>query len=411
MLLSTPRRAARARNVGVALTTALFACAAMAAASTSSGAVTKKTAKSAAPKNVAASTTTKAARTTSAPTKVAANTTAPTKGAANTVAPTTIAAAPAKPRTGTIRLGYFPNVTHAPAIAGVEGGFFQKALGKDVTLKTFSFNAGPAAIEALNSGAIDATYVGPNPAINAFVQSSGKAIRIVAGSTSGGAFLVVKPTIGSAADLKGKKVATPQLGGTQDVALRYWLKTKGLKTTLEGGGDVSVVPQDNAQTLETFRSGAIDGAWVPEPWATRLILEANARVLVDERDLWPKGNFTTTILIVNTQFLKDKPELVQGLIEGQVATIDFLNANPNKGPELVNVGIEKLTGRRLADRVINSSFVNLSFTNDPELSSMKVAADHAVDVDLLRKVDLKGIEDLTLLNKVLATAGKKKVAE
>ncbi len=402
MSLSPPHRAVRPRgSLSVALTAAVVTCTAMAAASAPSGAATK----TATPKkNAAVTTTTKGLPTT---TKASPTTAAPT-----TAAPSTVAAAEAsKPRSGTIRLGYFPNVTHAPAIAGVEGGFFQKALGKDVSLKTFSFNAGPAAIEALNSGAIDATYVGPNPAINAFVQSGGKAIRIVAGSTSGGAFLVVKPTIGSVNDLKGKKLATPQLGGTQDVALRYWLKSKGLKTTLEGGGDVSVVPQDNAQTLETFRTGAIDGAWVPEPWATRLILEANARVLVDERDLWPKGNFTTTILIVNTQFLKDKPELVQGLLEGQVAAIDFLNANPNKGPELVNAGIEKLTGRKLTDKVINSSFVNLSFTNDPEISSMKVAADHAVEIDLLKKVNLKGIEDLTLLNKVLTSAGKKKVEE
>src|SRR4051812_3564106 len=172
----------------------------------------------------------------------------------------------------TVRLGYFPNVTHATALVGVESGIFKTALGPN-TLETKTFNAGPAAIEALFSGALDATYVGPNPAINAHVQSGGEAIRIISGATSGGALLVVKSSINTPADLKGKKIASPQRGGTQDVALRFWLKDNNLKADLEGGGDVSIVPQENAQTLETFRSNQIDGAWVPEPWATRLVQE------------------------------------------------------------------------------------------------------------------------------------------
>lgn len=317
----------------------------------------------------------------------------------------------AKRKSGTIRLGYFPNVTHAPAIAGLEGGFFAQALGPNVKIKTSVFNAGPAAVEALLSGAIDATYVGPNPAINAFLRSHGKAIRIVAGSTTGGAFLVVKPSLRAANDLKGKKIATPQLGGTQDVALRYWLKTKNLSSTLEGGGDVSIIPQDNAQTLETFRSGAIDGAWVPEPWATRMVLEGGGTVLVDERDLWPNKSFTATVLIVSTGFLNERPDLVQGLLGGQVAAIDFLQQNPAKGQDLVNSGIEKLTGRKLSTATISRAWMNLTFTNDPELASMRAVADHAVDVGLLAKVDLTGIADLTLLNKALVAGGKPKVAE
>ncbi len=314
-----------------------------------------------------------------------------------------------RPKPGTVRLGYFPNVTHAPAIAGVEGAFFAKALGPDVKLRTSAFNAGPAAVEALLSGAIDATYIGPNPAVNAFVRSNGKAVKIVAGSTAGGAFLVVKAQIRTADDLKGKKIATPQVGGTQDVALRYWLKTKKLASTLEGGGDVSVIPQENSQTLDTFRSGAIDGAWVPEPWATRLILEAGAKVLVDERDLWPNRSFTTTILIVRTDFLNERPDLVSGLLAGQIAAIDYLQKNPAKGQDLVNRGIETLTGRKLTASTITNSWANLTFTNDPELASMKVAAQHAADVGLLTKVNLQGIEDLTLLNQALAAAGKAKV--
>jgi NitT/TauT family transport system substrate-binding protein len=201
---------------------------------------------------------------------------------------------------GTLRLGYFPNVTHAPAILGVENGTFAKALGKDVGLETKTFNAGPAAVEALLAGALDASYIGPNPAINAFAKSKGEAIRIIAGATSGGAALVVKPSITKAADLKGKKVASPQLGNTQDVALRAWLGEQGLKTNPQGGGDVSILPQENSQTLDTFKAGDIDGAWVPEPWVSRLVQEGSGKVLVDEKELWPGGRFVTTHLIVRT---------------------------------------------------------------------------------------------------------------
>src|SRR5438105_4590870 len=200
----------------------------------------------------------------------------------------------------TLRLGYFPNVTHASAIAGIEKGIFAHKLGPNVDLKPSIVNAGGAATEALFSGAIDATFIGPSPSINAFVKSKGEAIRIIAGATSGGAALVVKPNINSAADLKGQKVATPQLGNTQDVAARAWLLAQGLKTDLQGGGDVKIAPQDNSQTLDAFKSKLIAGAWVPEPWATRMVKEGNGKVLVDERDLWSGRQFVTTQLIVST---------------------------------------------------------------------------------------------------------------
>jgi len=165
----------------------------------------------------------------------------------------------------------------------VESGSFAESLGAGVTFEVSPFNAGGSASEALLNGAIDATFIGPNPAINAFAQSRGAAIRIIAGATSGGAYLVVKPEITSAADLRGKRLGTPQLGNTQDVALRTWLADNGLSTDAQGGGDVSILPQENAQTLETFASGQIDGAWVPEPWATRLVQEGGGTVLIDER--------------------------------------------------------------------------------------------------------------------------------
>lgn len=299
----------------------------------------------------------------------------------------------------TVRLGYFPNVTHATALVGVEKGIFADKLGPD-RLETKTFNAGPAAVEALFAGAVDATYIGPNPAINAFTKSNGEAVRIVSGATSGGASFVVKPEIVDAAQLKGKKVASPQLGGTQDVALRAWLEDKGLKADTAGGGDVAVLPQENAQTLETFRAGQIAGAWVPEPWATRLVLEGGGKVLVDEASLWPEGRFVTTHLVVRTAFLKKHPETVRRLIEGQVAANAFVNGNATEAQAVANAAIEKITGKKLGQAVIESAWRNLVFTNDPVASSLKVSAANATAVGLLDKVDLEGIYELSLLKEV-----------
>jgi NitT/TauT family transport system substrate-binding protein len=305
----------------------------------------------------------------------------------------------------TLRLGYFPNVTHATAVAGVEKGIYAEKLTPD-KLELSTFNAGPAAVEALFSGALDATYIGPNPAINAFVKSKGDAIRIISGATSGGAALVVKPGIEKAADLKGKKVASPQLGGTQDVALRAWLAANGLHADAQGGGDVSVVPQENAQTLETFKAGAVDGAGVPEPWASRLGQDGGGKVLVEERTRWPDGRFVTTHLIVRTAFLKEHPATVRRLLEAQVAANRFVNDNPEEAQRLTNQGIEKITGKKLADAVIAASWKNLTFTDDPIAASLKASAEHAEQVGVLARVDLTGIYDLGPLNAVLKAAGE-----
>jgi sulfonate transport system substrate-binding protein len=309
----------------------------------------------------------------------------------------------------TLRLGYFPNVTHATALVGVGSGIFTDKLGPNVKLETQTFNAGGAAIEALFAGAIDATYVGPNPAINGFVKSKGEALRIVSGATSGGAFLVVKPAIQGAPDLKGKKLATPQLGNTQDVALRSWLQSKGLQTDTQGGGDVSILPQENAQTLDAFKAGTIDGAWVPEPWATRLIQEAGAKVLVDERTLWPDARFVTTQLVVAKPFLDKHPDVVKRLIEGQVAANDYVNTHATESQKIANDQIEQLTTKRMQDATIASSWQNLTFTNDPIATSLAKSAADANAVGLLDKVDLRGIYDLSLLNEVLSAAGQPKV--
>ena len=310
----------------------------------------------------------------------------------------------------TLRLGYFPNVTHATAIVGVEGGLFEDKLGTGVKLELSTFNAGPAAVEALFADALDATYVGPNPAINAFAQSDGEAIRIISGATSGGAFLVVKPEITKVKDLKGKVIASPQLGNTQDVALRSYLKKKGLDTDTEGGGDVSIRPQDNALTLQLFQSGDIDGAWVPQPWAERLISEGGGKVLVDERDLWPAGKYVTTQLIVRTAYLDEHPDVVQKLLEGQVAANDFVNSNRDVAENLVASGIERATGKAIAPELVKATFDTVTFTNDPIASSLKKSAKDAVAVGLLEPVELKGIYNLKLLNKVLKKAGQPTVS-
>jgi len=322
------------------------------------------------------------------------------------------AAAAAAPGSGaeTLRLGYFPNVTHAAAVLGVKNGTFQEALG-DTKLETTTFNAGPAAIESLLSGAIDATFIGPNPAINAFVKSNGDALRIVAGATNNGAAFVVKPEINGPEDLKGKTLATPQLGGTQDVALRKWLLDNGLKVQTTGGADADIVNQENSQTLDLFKTGEIDGAWLPEPWASRLVLEAGGKTLVDEKTLWPDEKFQTTILISSRQFLEDHPETIEALIQGEFDEIGAIEADPTKAQADLNAAIGELTGKPLADTTIQAAFANIEPTWDPLAGTLNTIAENGVEAGTLTEVpDLKGIYDLTALNKVLAAAGETPVS-
>ncbi len=299
-------------------------------------------------------------------------------------------------------LGYFPNVSHAPAIVGVETGKFQDGLGK-VALKTSTFNAGPSAVEALLSGALDASFLGPNPTINAYAKSDGKAVRVIAGSTSGGAYLVVSPDVVTPADLQGKTVASPQLGNTQDVALRHWLQKNSLQTT-ETGGDVRILPQENAMTLEAFRSGEIAGAWVPEPWASRLILEGGGHVLQDERLLWPDGKYVTTHLVIRTEVLRDRPAEVEGFLRGYLDTLEWMAANSDQAKESTNQGIGKITGKPLPTATLDAAWPHLEFTSDPLPESLRTSAQHAEDVGLLQLdgVDLDGLYDLTLLTRIQA---------
>jgi NitT/TauT family transport system substrate-binding protein len=303
-----------------------------------------------------------------------------------------------------LRLGYFPNLTHASAIAGVDKSLIEKSLSGRATLKTFTFNAGPQVVEAIFSNGLDASYIGPNPAINAFTKSNGEAVRIISGATSGGASLVVQADISSAQDLKGKKLATPQLGNTQDVALRAWLAAQDLKTDLQGGGDVSIVNQANAEALEAFRSGAINGAWVPEPWASRMILEGKGKQLLNETELWPGGRFVTTLLIVRKAYLDQNRPIVRSLLQGHLAANSFVGSDPT-AKSVINSGLKKLTGKALSTEVIDMAWKNLTFTYDPVAGSLRKSAADAKKLGLLEDADLDGIFDLALLNELLGASG------
>ena len=331
-----------------------------------------------------------------------------TAPAAQAVAAPADATESAAPLAGTVNFGFFPNVTHAPALVGIGEGFIQSELGDGVELKTFTFNAGTEAIEALFAGSIDITLIGPNPAINGYAQSNGEALRIVSGSTSGGAYFVVRPEITSAEQLAGTTIASPSLGNTQDVALRAWLADQGFETTPEGGGDVTILPQSNSTTLESFLAGQIDGAWVPEPWATRLILEGGGHVLVDERDLWPdtNGEYVTTHVIVRTEYLEEHPDIVKAVIAGLLDAIDAIESDPATAQATVIDQIEEITAQRPSEDVTATSFGNLTFTADPIGASLEKSADDAVAVGLLEPVDLTGIYDLTLLDEVLEARGQ-----
>jgi NitT/TauT family transport system substrate-binding protein len=342
-----------------------------------------------------------------------------------------------------LRLGYFPNLNHAQVIIGLANGHFQKALlenssdsgengDRGTTIKEYVFSAGPSAIEALYAGQIDVAYVGPNPAINGYMASNGEGIRIISGSASGGAVFVVRNDSGilSTTDLGGKKFASPQLGNTQDVALRKYLNHNGYET-VENGGNVTVVPVKPSDILTLMLKKEIDGAWVPEPWGARLVKESNAKIFVDERDLWPPdGKFATTNIIVRTDYLKDNPEIIRKLINAQIDETLWINNTLNglrnvsstsgnvenqtsqnidkDGVELFihafNDGLERITGNTVPEDELRDALQRLEFTYDPIEQSLFKMADDAYDLGLIgrgTKPDLTNIYDLGLLNEVL----------
>ena len=310
----------------------------------------------------------------------------------------------------TVRIGVFPNITHAPGLVALADDGLLKQLLPNADIQVSQFSTGTLASEALLTDSIDLTYIGPNPAINAYVKTNGN-VRVISGSTSGGAFLVVRDGINAPADLAGKSIASPSLGNTQDVALRKWLANQGFETDTAGGGDVNIVPQENSQTLETFLAGTIDGAWVPEPWATRLIQDAGAHVLVDERDLWPDGEYVTTHLLVNKPYLDANPEVIKRILAANVQAVDFVNDNQAEAQTIVNSEIEKLTTKPLGEDLLKTAWSNLHYTVDPIASSLQKSADDAVAVGLLEDPgDLSGLYDLTLLNEVLSSLSQEEVS-
>jgi NitT/TauT family transport system substrate-binding protein len=311
-----------------------------------------------------------------------------------------------------IRVGAFPNVTHAQPMVGKANGWFERAMGPNVKIQWQSFNAGPSAIEAVFAGSLDMTYIGPNPAINGYVRSNGEALRIIAGATSGGAALIVRGDSGinTPGDFHGKRIASPQMGNTQDVALRAWLKSQGLKTR-DKGGDVEVIPVTNPDQLTLFLKKEIDAAWAPEPWASRLVHEANGRIFLDERTLWPNGQFLTTALVVNTKFLNEHPDLVKKWLRAHVELTGWINGHVPEAKQLLNQQIQKETGKPLSTDVLNDAFSRMQVTYDPLRGPLLRAAQSAFDAGFLGRQmpDLSRIYDLTLLNQVLTEEGKKAI--
>src|SRR5262245_49922218 len=300
-----------------------------------------------------------------------------------------------------VRLRFLAAITIEPALVALVKGFFAKNLVKNVELKTTVFSSGTEETTAILAGQLDAAYVGPNPAINAWQKSNGTAIKIVSGATSGGASLVVKKGITSASQLKGKSLATPSLGNTQDVAARYWLKQHGMATTPTGGGDVAIKPiKPNSAAVLEFASHQIDGGWEPEPYATEMVLDGGTR-LVNEASLWPGGKFVTTNLVVTQSFLKDHPGTVNGLLKGQIEANSYINSNPAAAAQAANAELTTLLGKGLPSDVLTQSLKYITFTNDPIASSLTTDAQHAVAVGLLQPVNLSGIYDLGPLNKLL----------
>jgi NitT/TauT family transport system substrate-binding protein len=315
---------------------------------------------------------------------------------------------PQQGQAGEVRIGYFPNINHAQAVIGLGRGDFQEALGDDVEVKTQIFNAGPLAIEALFANQIDVAYVGPNPAINGYVKSNGEALRIVAGAASGGAVFVVRNDAGieSAADFAGKTFSSPQLGNTQDVALRKYLLDNGYQVR-EKGGDVEVLPAKNADIVTLMTKKELDGAWIPEPWGAKLIKEANGRVFVDERDLWPGGDFVTAHIIVRTEFLEQNPEIVKKIVSAHVEETEWIYDNPDEAIKVFNEELEKLTGKTLPEDEFRDGLSRMELTYDPIKESLFKSANDAYDIGFFKeRPDLSDIYDLDILNEVLREKGK-----
>ncbi len=303
----------------------------------------------------------------------------------------------------TVRLGFLTNITHASALVGLKEGFFTKALGSAGTLKPTDFSTGTQETTALLAGQLDAAYVGPNPAINAWQKSSGSLIKIISGAATGGASVVVSKGITSAAQLKGKTLATPSLGNTQDVALRYWLKQNGVTTTTTGGGDAFIKPTTpNSAAVLEFKSGQVAGGSEPAPYDIEMVADGG-KVLLSEPGV-------TTILVVTQSFLSAHPAIVADLLKAQVEANDFIKSNTTTAEADANAELATYTQKPLKASLVASAFKEITFTDDPDASSLTTDASQAVSLGLLKPVNLSGIFDLGPLNTALAAAGESQVS-
>jgi NitT/TauT family transport system substrate-binding protein len=318
--------------------------------------------------------------------------------AGGTSTATAAAAAPV-----TVRLGYLANITHAPALLAVKNGYFTKELGSAGTVKTSVFTSGTQETTAILAGQLDAAYVGPNPAINAWQKSNGTAIKIVSGVATGGASIVVKPAVSSATQLKGQSLASPSLGNTQDVAVRYWLKQQGLTTSATGGGDVSIKPTSpNSAAVLEFKSGQIAGASEPSPYDVEMVQDGG-KVLLSEPGV-------TTVLMVTQSFLNAHPAVVADLLKANVDALNYIKSNPAQAQADANDELAAYTGKPLSSKVIGPAFKEITFTDDPDATSLTQDAQQATSVGLLKSVNLNGIFDLTPLNSILTAADQPTVS-
>lgn len=261
-----------------------------------------------------------------------------------------------------LRVGHFPNITHAQALMAHSlsrqgKGWFEERLGAGTKIEWFVYNAGPSAMEAIFAGSIDLTYVGPGPALNAYTKSNGAEVRLIAGAANGGAALVVQPdqNLKAAGDFRGKKIATPQLGNTQDISCRAWLLAGGLKIT-QLGGDAQVLPTQNPDQLSLFQQKKVDAVWTVEPWVSRLERESGGKILVDERDV------ATTILVSSAKFLGGQRELAKKFADAHTALTDWMLKNPEEAQKLIKAEILAETRSDMAADLIAQSWKRIAFT-------------------------------------------------
>jgi NitT/TauT family transport system substrate-binding protein len=270
-----------------------------------------------------------------------------------------------------IRVGHFPNITHAQALVAHNlsrqgKGWFEEKLGGGLKVEWFVYNAGPSAMEAVFAKSVDLTYVGPGPALNAYTKSSGAEIRLIAGSANGGAALVVQPdqNLKAAADFRGKKIATPQLGNTQDISCRAWLIAGGLKIT-QLGGDAQVLPTQNPDQISLFQQKKVDAIWTVEPWVSRLEREAGGKILVEERDV------ATTVLVSSAKFLGEQRELAKKFAEAHAALTDWIAKNPEEAQKLIKAELLAETRSEIPADLIAQSWKRIMFTAETPRASIE----------------------------------------